>query len=594
MALTDIPLKAGVFTDATPRGVGKEGYWKSSDKVRFFDGLPAKIGGWTRGVSDPQFEGFARGSCDWRTPRAEVFIAFGTELKLYAWRGGSYSNITPLDESGQLTDPFSTTDTLTTVTVNDPSHGRLVGDRVFFTGASAVGGITISGEYSVVSITSPSAYTITHTSPATSTAGPGGGTVNYEYEIHIGATNSIAGLGWGAGAWGLSLWGTPRSTTSFLTAARTWTIEQWGEDVICNPAQGGIYIWDSSTGVTVRATRITQAPTTAKAILVSPEDRHLIALGAHDGVSDNPMLVRWCDQENYTDWTPSVTNTAGAKQLDMGNSIICGAKVRGEHLIFTDSSLYSMVFVGPPDTFAFRTLGDNGGLVGPMAVHVFEGVAYWMGDRGFFMYDGVTKVLNCTVESAVFDDFNRTERAKVWSGVNREFREAWWLFPSSSSSECDKYAIFNLKDQSWSYGTLDRTMLVGDSEVISGAYGFGTDNYIYTHETGADDYLQPMEAFIESGDVEIDAAGGQIAHLGKFIPDIVDFAGGVGVTVKGKKYPQDSAYYTSGPHTVTTTTPFVNPRIRARQIAIRISSDGLGDTWRLGSIRVDLVPHGGR
>jgi len=594
MALTDIPFKAGVFTDATPRDVGKAGYWKSADKVRFYDGLPAKIGGWTRGVEDAQFEGRARGVCDWRSYRSQVFIAFGTHLKLYVWQGGTYSNITPLASSGQLTNPFSTTDTLAAVSVMDTAHGREVGDYVEFTNATAVGGITISGEYTVTSVTNINEYVITHSSPATSTAGPGGGTVDYEYEISVGTVDSIAGLGWGAGSFGSSTWGTPRSVTDFLAAARTWAIEQWGEDVICNPRAGGIYVWDSSAGTSARATLITQAPASANAVLVSPEDRHLIALGAHDGVAANPMLIRWCDQENYTDWTPTVTNTAGSKQLDMGNEIVCGAKVRGEHLVFTDSSLYSMVFVGPPDTFAFRTLGDNGGIVGPLAVHVFEGVAYWMGDRGFFMYDGVTKVINCSIESAVFDNLNRTQRAKVWAGVNREFREVWWLFPSAASDECDTYALFNLKDQSWSYGTLDRTMLIGDSEVIDDAYGFGTDGYLYTHEIGTDAYDQPMTAFIESGDVELDAGGNQIAHLGKFIPDMKDFTGAVDVTFKGKKYPQDAAYYESGPHTVTTTTPFINPRIRARQLALRIDSSALGDAWRLGTPRVDLVPHGGR
>lgn len=594
MALTDLKMRIGLFADDTPRDVGKLGYWKDADKVRFYDGMPMKIGGWTRGADDPTFVGVARGVCDWRTYRSEVFISFGTHLKLYVWSGGTYYDITPLRTSGQLTNPFSTTDTLATVSVAHTSHGLLEGDYVHFSNASAVGGITIDGEYTVTSVTDSNTYVITHTSAATSTAGPGGGTVDYEYEIHVGTEDSIAGLGWGAGDYGSSTWGTPRSVTDFLAMARTWTIEQWGEDVICNPRQGGIYVWDSSVGVSTRAAVIANAPSEAKSILVSPEDRHLIALGAHDGSTSNAMLVRWCSQEDYTDWTPTVTNTAGSKQLDMGNEIIVGAKVRGEHLIFTDTSMYSMTFVGPPDTFAFRTLGDNGGLVGPLAVHVFEGVGYWMGDRDFFLYDGVTKVIPCTINSLVFDNFNRTQRAKVWCGVNREFREVWWLYPSENSDACDRYAIYSIIDQSWSSGTLARSMLVGDSDVFSYAYGFGTDGYLYTHETGTDDYDQAITAYVESGDVEIDTSGEQFAHVRKLIPDVKDMAGTLDVTVKGRRYPQDTEQQTSGPHEVTSTTKFINPRVRCRQIAIRWESSAVGDTWKLGTMRVDLVPHGRR
>ena len=594
MPLIDLPFKPGVFTDETPRDIGKQGFWKEMNHVRFFDDMPTKIGGWTRGVADNQFLGQARGSCDWRTYRSEVFIAFGTELKLYIWSGGTYSDVTPLRSSGTLTDPFTTSVGFTSVVVDDVAHGLSIGDYVTFSGATAVGGITINGEYTVTTVTTANQYTITHSIAAGSTAGPGGGTVGFGYQIPVGSASSAAGLGWGAGTFGFGTFGTPRSVSDFLAKARTWTIEQWGEDVIANYRLGSIYVWDSSVGTGTRAAIISQAPITAIAILVSPEDRHLIALGAHDGSVDNPMLIRWCDQENYTDWTPAVTNTAGSKQLDMGNEILCGAKVRGEHLVFTDSSLYSMVFVGPPDTFAFRTLGDNGGLAGPLAVHVFEGVAYWMGDRDFLYYDGVTNVLDCSITSEVFDDFNRVQRQKVYCGVNREFREVWWIFPSADSEECDKYAIFNLKNQTWAYGTLARTMLVGDSEVIITAYGFGTDGYIYTHESGTDDYDQPLDAYIASGDIELEGTGNQLGHLGKLTPDLKDFSGTIDVTVKTKKYPQDTEEQNSGPHTITPTTRFVNPRVRGRQISVRWESSRLGDRWSLGMMRVDLVPHGTR
>lgn len=594
MSLKDIRIQPGVYTDDTDRGVGKKGFWKLCDKVRFFDGLPTKLGGWTRGVDDPSFLGKARGTIDWRSMRSEIFLAFGTELKLYVWSGGLFYDITPLSASGQLTNPFSTTDTLATVDVDDNAHGLLAGDYIHFANATAVGGITIDGDYNVTSVTNSNKYIITHTAAATSTAGPGGGTVDFEYEIHAGTSDSIAGLGWGAGEWGDGTWGTPRSVTDFLAMARIWSIDTWGEDIVCNPRQGGVYVWDSSAGVSFRAAVIAAAPLTAKSIFVSPEDRHLVALGAHDGVAEDPLLIRWCDQENYTDWTPTVTNTAGSKRLDVGNEILCGAKVRGEHLIFTDSALFSMVFVGPPDTFAFRSLGDNGGLLGPMAANVFEGVAYWMGSQDFFIYDGVLKPLECPITTTVFDDLNRVQRAKIYCGINRAYREVWWLYPSADSDECDSYVIYSMKDQLWSYGTLARTMLVGDSDVLNYAYGFGTDGYLYTHELGTDDYLTAMNAYIESGDFEIDESGEQLMHISKFVPDFKTLDGSVDITVKGKKYPQDSEQQTSGPHAVTSSTKFINPRVRCRQIAIRLESTDLGDDWRAGTMRVDLLPHGGR
>jgi hypothetical protein len=458
-----------------------------------------------------------------------------------------------------------------------------------------VGGITISGEYTVTSVTSGDAYVITHSSPATSTAGPGGGaSVAYEYEITIGGVNSVAGLGWGADFWGAGTWGVPRSVSDYLALARTWQMEQWGEDIIINPRLGGIYVWDSSVGGGTRAAVIAAAPITSRGILVSPEDRHLIALGAHDGSISDPLLVRWCDQEDYTVWTPSLTNTAGSKRLDMGNEIICGAKVRGEHLIFTDSSLFSMAFVGPPDTFAFKTLGDNGNIVGPLAVHVFEGVAYWMGDADFFMYDGVTRVLDCSVSAYVFDDLNRVQRTKIWCGVNRDYREVWWLYPSANSDECDRYVLYNMADKTWVYGTLARTMIIGDSDVFNYAYGFGADGYIYTHETGTDDYLTAMTSYIQSGAVEIDAGGNSLAHVSKLIPDFKILEGSADITLTAKKYPQATEEQSSGPHTVTSTTTHINPRLRGRQISVRIGSDALGDDWRAGTMRVDLLPHGGR
>lgn len=593
MALTDIPFKPGLYANDTDRGVGKQLYWKSADKVRFFNGLPQKIGGWRQINSG--IVGVPRTSIDWqRISTADIFVGIGTHLKLMVWSGGQVYDITPIRLSGSLTNPFTTTNTSAVVSVDHVAHGNLVGDYVHFSGATAVGGITISGEYTVAAVTSDDVYTITHTSAATSSAGPGGSTVTYQYEIHVGEEDSAVGTGYGSGTYGSFTYGTPRSLTDFLYFARIWALDTWGEDMIACPRGGAVYVWDASVGLATRATVISQAPSTAKAILVSQEDRHLIALGAHSGSADNPLLIRWCDSEDYTVWTPAVSNTAGDKLLDQGNEIYCGIKVRGDHLIFTDSHIYALTFVGPPDTFATRPLGTNGGLAGPNAVKEFEGIAYWMGVKDFFFYDGSVQVLPCTVVDHVFDDFNDEQVFKIYAGINLEFREVWWLYPSADSDECNRYVMYNITDKAWSFGTMARTVLIGDSDVMNGAYGMGTDGYFYQHEFGTDADTAAMTATLQSGDVEVDPGGNQLAHISRLIPDFKVLTGSVNLTLTGKKYPQASETQTSGPHAITSSTKFINPRMRCRQISITVESIALSDNWRMGMPRVDLIPHGGR
>lgn len=595
MALTDIPFKPGIYTETTDRGVGKLGYWKDCDKVRFVDGHPQKMGGWTKDTTD-DFLGIARSAVDWKPfSSSNIFVGIGTHLKLYIWNNGTFSDITPYRETGTLSGPFDTTSGLYTVTVNDAGHGLSAGDYVHFSGATAGGGITIDGEYTVTSVTSSSAYVITHSVSASSTAsGTGGASVAYSYEISIGSADSTLGYGWGAGSWGAETWGTARTTTTFLTLARIWSLATWGEDMVACPRGGKIYAWDSSVGTGTRATLITNAPSTNRAIFVSQEDRHLVALGAHDGSADDPMLIRWCDAEDYTNWTPSLTNTAGDKRLDLGNEIYCGLPVRGETLIFTDTHVYGMVFSGGVEVFTFRTIGDNGGLRGPNAVYVSEGIAYWMGDRNFFFYDGLVKVLECPVLTHVFGDINTDQKAKIFCGMNREFREIWWLYPSGDSMEIDRYVIYNLQDKVWYYGTLARTVMVGDSDVLQGVYAAGTNGYMYYHDSGVDDDGSAMESWLESGDVEISETGEQMMHVSKYIPDFQTLDGNMEITFTGKRYPQDSETQASGPHSFSSATKFINPRMRARQLYIRMESNEIGGDWRSGHIRIDLLPHGKR
>jgi hypothetical protein len=563
--------------------------------VRFWRGLVQKLGGWQVIISDATFQGEARGVLDWQSLSLDKIIGLGTELKLYIWKGGHLLDITPLRDSGTLTNPFSTTSGSAVVNVTDTAHAQLEGDFARFSGASAVGGITISGEYRVTSIVDADNYRITHTAAAASTAGPGGGSVAYEYDIHVGSATSAIGPGWGAGAFGAGTWGTPRAASAvFLALARTWALDNWGEDMIANPRGGGIYVWDASVGFTSnRATVISGAPATARAIFVSEENRHLVALGAHDGSNDDPMLIRWSSAEDYTDFTPTELNTAGDKRLDRGTELYCAIKGRSETLVFSDAALYSMTFEGPPYQFGFSTVGLNGGLAGPNAAKEKDGLVFWMADKNFYVYDGAIRVLDCEVLNHVFDDINWGQRFKVWAGANRKFSEVWWLYPTTGATECDAYVVYNTVERHWSVGTLARSVFVGDSDTFPEPYGAGIDGRLYTHERGVDADTDALEWSLESGDLDL-GEGDQLLQVRKIIPDFLRLEGAVSLQVKGKKYPQSSQTLLSSVQTITASTPYVNPKMRARQISIFLSGGEVGNDFGMGNMRVELLPHGRR
>lgn len=590
MPLRDLNILPGLYTINTDRGA--VGRWKDGNHVRFWHGLPQKIGGWTISVGSNTFSGKARAAIDWQSLAVEKIIGLGTNLKLYAWIGATFSDITPLRDSGTLgADPFAMVNTSTTVTVSDVAHGNLAGDYVHYSGATAAGGITIDGEYTVVTVPNADSYTITHSAAATSTVSGGGAAVAYKYEIHVGAADSVVGLGYGAGTYGSSTYGTPRLVSNFLSMARIWSLDNWGEDLIACPRGGGIYAWDTSVGIGSRSAVISGAPTTAKAILVSSENRHLIALGAHDGSADDPLLIRWCDSEDYTAWTASVTNTAGDKRLDSGNEIYCGIKTTKETLIFTDAALYTMSFDGPPYTFGFNYIGQTGGLASPNAAKELDGRVPWMGNGNFYIYDGSIKVLPCDVLNHVFDDINWVQRAKIFAGANRKYGEVWWLYCTATATECDVYVIYNMIENHWSYGTLSRTLIIGDSDTFENPYAAGTDGNFYDHESGADDNISALVSTLESGDVDI-GEGEYLMQVRKVVPDFVSLTGSVSLTLNGKKYPGSSETLASTAQTITSTTKFVNPRLRARQVSVSLSTSAIGDDWRMGTLRLDIKPHG--
>lgn len=587
--LKDLNIRPGLYTIDTDRG--SKGRWKDGQWVRFFLGMPEKMGGYAK-IGSTTFVGICRALIDWVSLIQSRIIGVGTNKKLYAWTSNVYTDITPLETSGTLgLNPITTTNGSTSVNIQDTAHARLVGDYVTFGGATAVGGITVDGEYTVTTVVDADNYTITHSAAATSGATGGGAAVTYAYQIHIGSADSVAGLGWGAGTYGTSTYGTARSTSSFLNLARIWSLANWGEDLIACPRELGIYLWDRSVGG--RAAAISGAPSTARAIFVTDENRTLVALGAHDGSADDPMLIRWCDEEDYSTWTADEDNTAGEKRLDAGSELYCRVPGRNENVIFSDTFAWSMRFIGPPYTFGFDEIGRNGGLRGPNAATSLQGIVYWMGKGQFYFYDGRIKVLPCEVLNRVFDSFNESQRAKVFAGVNVKFGEVWWLYPSADATECDRFVIYNANEGHWVFGNLARTAMIGDSKTFTLPYMAGTDGYLYDHETGTDGDTLAIASYIESADVEVDD-GSVMLLIRKLVPDFERIAGSLAVTMRAKKYPHATASVTKSVGTITPTKAFLNPRIKGRQVSIRLDTTSTGDDWRMGKLRIDAKPYGKR
>lgn len=608
MPLIELEILPGVLTERTERGA--KGRWSDGNRIRFRQGLPEKLGGWQAStIAGDPIQGVPRSALDWQAIDQAKLTAVGTNLRLYQIYGGTAQNITPYrlatDAFGgldtELTDPFDTTDTLSIVNVSHTGHGLIVGTAVYFDGATAVGGLTIDGEYVVESVIDADNYTIDAGSAATSTAN-GGGTVDYAYEINVGASVGVLGLGWGAGAWGEGTWGTAREVSSILLDARTWALDTWGEDLIANPRDGGIYVWDKSAGYADnRAAPITDAPAPALFTLVSPIDRHLIALGCVPigGSTLDPLVIRWCSQNDYTDWTPTRLNTAGQRRLDGASTIMSGIRVREETLIFTDVSVFGMNFVGPPSIFSIRQLGGECGLIAPLARAEFGGIAFWMSYENFFYYDGSLNVLPCPVRNHVFDDVNVTARSQFHCGVNTLFHEIWFFYASAGSAEIDRYVIFGMQEQAWWYGDLDRTVWLDHSGVRLVPAAFDASGTMYDHETGTSADGSAMSEFLESWDFEVPgefgSTGQNLVFMDALIPDFLRMTGPMQVTLNARKYPAGEQV-TRGPFDVRTFDEYIRPRIRGRQVSLRMESNQAfpSTDWRAGVWRMNVRPHGKR
>jgi len=617
--LLRLALKPGIDKQNTEYGA--EGGWVDCDNIRFRYGLPEKIGGWTSFGSGGQYLiGAVSDVFTWASLNGVAYAITGTNRKLYVFTGGKWNDITPIrltTDPGDVT--FAATDGSAIITVTNTDHGAIAGDFVTFSGASSLGGnITapiLNSEYEIQEVLTSDTYTILAPVAANSSdSGDGGAAVVGAYQISVGQDISYFDYGWGIGVWGQSTWGTPRPQTEALVLyPRIWAFDAYGEDVVCQLVNGETYYWDLSAGVTVPATLLSGAPTKSAYALVSTPDRHLVLFGTEttigDPVTQDPMFVRFSDQENIEEFTETATNTAGGQRLSDGSKVITAVRSRGQILIHTDKSLHAMQYIGPPFTFGFQQLGSNCGCVGAHASVDVNGLTFWMGQEAFYMFDGTVKKMPCTVQDYVFKDINLVQGIKVYAGLNSQFNEVTWFYCSTGSDFIDRCVTLNYLEQTWHIGTLSRTawsdatiyskplaavyLPNSTGEPLVPVYGLTAGRTLmYSQEEGTDANGEPLPAYITSGYFDL-GDGDNMMFMKRFIPDFSDQQGDLSVHLLLRAYPQATATPSSlDPYTVTTSTQKVDTRARGRQIALKIESTATGTHWRYGTLRVDVQPDG--
>ena len=616
MPLTKLQIAPGMDKQNTEYGA--EGKWVDGDNIRFRYGLPEKIGGWAKVTSDA-LVGATRAILTWTDLSGVKYAMYGTNKKLYAYSENSYGDVTPSRGTGSITQ-FGTTSGSTTVTVTDALHGALVGDFVTISSVSgAIGGLSqanLQNEFEIQTV--PTANTYTIVSPAAASSTTTGATATATYQVNTGSAVSIYGYGWGAGVWSASTWNTTRSgltgAEGVLLESNKWSLDNWGEDVLVQKFDGGLYYWDTSSGLSsnlAATTSVSNAPTKSRHMLVSGDDRHVICLGTETTIgttsTQDNMFVRWSAQEAANTWNVTATNTAGSKRLTDGNMIQTAVRSRGAVLIWTDTSLYQMQFIGPPFTFGFKQLGSNCGCIGLHSAIDISGSSFWMGTDSFFTFDGAVKKIPCSVQDYVFDDLNQNAKQDIYCAANTDFNEVIWFYPSGNSTQMDRQVTYNYAENLWYVGSLARSSWADrgvydnpyateysssdTTSTISTIYGTKAGRtFVYAHEKGVNADGSAMTSYVESGDVDI-ADGDQFMSMSRFIPDFKDQAGNVDVTIKTRPYP--SGTQTShGSYAISTSTTKQDTRIRGRQVAIRVASDAVDEDWRYGTLRLDMKPDG--
>jgi len=608
-------FKPGINREGT--AYDNEDGWFDCNLVRFRNGHVEKIGGWEK-LSDDTYLGTSRALHNWMSLGSNLYLGLGTTFKYYIKDGTVYNDVTPIRATTTNGIVFAATNGSSTITATDNAHGAVTGDFVTLAGAASLGGLitaaVLNQEYQIASVPTVDTYTFVATATANgSDTGNGGSGVDGVYQINVGLNVYVPSAGWGAGTWGSSTFG----STNALTATgqlRLWTHDNFGENLIINPRGGGLYRWVQDDGTSTRAVELSSitganlVPTFALQVITSEIDRHLIVLGA-DPISGSsrsgaidPMLIAFSDQENELEFEPIISNTAGSLRLSSGSQIVGAVKSRQEIVIFTDTSVYSMQFVGPPLTFAVNLINEATGLIGPKAAVTADSGIYFMSYGSFYLYNGTVEKLPCSVQSYVFSDLNNGQAYKIHGFSNSENNEIGWFYPSASASEIDRYVIYNTQEKIWYYGQLERTSWL-DSGVVS--YPQATkDNYLYQHEIGYDDDGTAMtNVFVESSDFDLDD-GDRFTSISSVIPDIRFLQdnndGSVNIVTKTRNYPGQSLT-TRATSEITSSTTKANIRARGRQAVLRVESNddqsGAGNLslgWRLGATRIDVKTDGRR
>lgn len=618
MALTKLVFRPGINRETTD--YSNEGGWWDCDLVRFRAGKPETIGGWTKYTQTP-FAGTARALLSWTALDGATFSGLGTNLKYYIIQGGGLYDITPIRETttaGAVT--FAATNGSAVITVSDTGHGATLNDFVTFSGAVSLGGnvtaARLNTEHQITRIVNSNSYEITLSVTANaSDSGNGGASVVGAYQINTGLDTTVLGGGWGAGGWSRGTWGSGTTISTAVSQLRLWSHDNFGEDLLFNVLDGGIYYWDRTLGTGTRAVPLSSlsgasaVPTIARSVLVSERDRHAIAFGCDpEGASgqQDPLTIRFSDQENIAEWASTSLTTAGELRISSGSVIVCAVQTKQQILVLTDISAHAMQYLGAPYTYGIQEVSASISIMSPNAAVPVGDAVFWMGKGTFYLYNGAVSQLPCDVKEFVFSDFNNSQTMKVTAGHNGAFSEVWWFYPSANSFENNRYVVFNYEQNIWYYGAMPRTTWV-DKGVIENPVAASPDGYLYYQDFGLNDGSAnppaPLSAYVQSSAISI-GEGDQFGFVTRMIPDITfrnstSVNSTVSMTLQVRNFP-GGTYFAENDRSVIKTASYpveqftqqVYTRLRGRSLAFRLSSAEVNTAWRLGEPRVDIRTDG--
>lgn len=591
-----------------------KGKWTSADKIRFKAGNVEKIGGWSK-LQDggAPFRGVARDAITWAALNGDKFYGLGTHLGLFVYSGGNFYDITPVRQLETETSAFNSFSGTSVIKVSAAGHGGVVGDYVEFSGGVSLAGLTLevsNGVYAVTSVNTNN-FTVEASAAAnaTRTKDGGAGTKQIRLLLNSGKQNNEPTTGYGSGTYGSGVYGT--GAVGSLTAnLRLWSMDAWGEDLMALPRGGKVYRWDKSDGLGTRASVAhTSIPTQNNFLLITEETRCMMLFGTSaDGGDFDPLVFRWSQQEDYSVWSAAVTNAAGQLRLNSGSYIVGAVKSKGDIVAFTDEGAHTITYQGPPFFFGQQRVGTNCGLIGPNAAVDVNGITYWMGKSSFYKYAGVVTKIPSTLDKALFEpdsdySINYDQRDKIYAGVNSEFNEIWWFYPSLNSTENDRYVVYNYLEDFWFDGTLDRTTWV-DSNLMDRPLATSTSVASFAHEISPHDANGAnIGAYIESGYMDITKAleqvgahesGTEFIFCDRIVPDVNSLTSDyMKLWVKYKKYPFETEKV-KGPYRIGPDTTKIPLRMRGRQVAFRVEVSGVGSDFQMGNFRAGIMPDGGR